>query len=79
MTLAVIHINDGQLRCTGGFIPGFMQKQIVHVVVVERQAGAVLINLRAEIHLRDDGGVYRGELFRQQTDFIERAQRLLAA
>ncbi len=57
----------------------FPQIDIVHVVIVEDQSGAVLMNLRREFHLRGDPGIHTGQLPCKDADLVKRSPGFLSA
>ena len=75
----VIDMNDIKARAPQPIVKGFVQEQIVHIVVVQHHPGAVLEHLGLKIHACGQRGVHRGQLPRQQTDAVLRTQRLLTA
>ena len=58
--------------------PIFPQIRVVHVVVVEHEAGAVFIHFRGELHLGGDLRMYAREFSRKKAHAVQGGLRLLA-
>ena len=77
--LPVLHLQDRQGALSERFAVVFAQVDIIHIVVIQNQSGAVLMHLRPKFHLRRDARVNAGQLARKNTHFIKRSTRLLPA
>ena len=68
---AVIQAYDRDRRAAEPVAPVLAQIGEVHVVVIEDETRAVLVDLRVKIHLRDDFGVHACQLSRKDAHAVE--------
>lgn len=68
---AIFQMDDGQCTLSKSFTVIFAEVDVVHVIVIQDQAGTVLMDFRHEFHLCGDPYVNTGQFSCKNADFVQ--------